>query len=67
VLTNDIDYSHKGDGEEGASTETNYTAIGCDGFNGHPFMGNFDGTTTTLFSTMTAPSWPSRKPQPAHR
>ena len=45
ALTNDIEYSHKTDGEEGASTETNYTAIGCVG---HPFMGHFDGNNKTI-------------------
>ncbi len=49
VLTKDIDYSHKADGEEGASTETNYTPIGVyynDDY--RYFKGHFDGNSKTV-------------------
>ena len=48
VLTKDLNYTHKADGEEGADTENNYTAIGYAGGVAHPFRGHFDGQGHTV-------------------
>jgi len=48
-LANDISYTHKADGEEGADTESNYEAIGGR-YNGNDcyFCGHFDGNNKTI-------------------
>lgn len=45
IVTQDITYTHKADGEEGADTENNYTAIGNSDFY---FQGHFDGKGKTI-------------------
>lgn len=44
IVTQDITYTHKANGEDGADTENNYTAIG----QGKKFQGNFDGNGKTI-------------------
>ena len=48
-LGDDITYTHKAANEEGADTESNYTAIGCMiGGTKYPFKGHFDGNGKTI-------------------
>ena len=47
-LNNDIKYTHKADGEEGADTESNYEAIGGYYDGERYFCGHFDGNNKTI-------------------